>query len=198
VRATILSLFTFGSGANPDFTPDVDNAVGTPSLVQAGGSVDATGATTGAVAFTDADGNPHSGARYISWSSGVNDAPANTFSLNFNSTGFQNLIVRYDERSTATGSPSALLEYSVGGGGFTTIQTDTYTTDSTFHAVNIDLSAIASIQNASNVSLRWTFAAGSSSGTSGVDNLQLTGTAVPEPGATVLLFCLLPLRRFRR
>ena len=59
VRATILSLFTFGSGANPDFTADVDNAVGTPSLVQAGGSVDATGATTGAVAFTDADGNPH-------------------------------------------------------------------------------------------------------------------------------------------
>jgi hypothetical protein len=168
-----------------DIGIDVDNVVGTPAITQAGGSIDADGAV--GTAFTDANGTNHSAGSAMGYLSGINDTPTNMWTLSFDSTGFLDLILRFDYRTTSTGSPSLALDYQVNGGGFTSISSPSLTLDSTYHALSVDLSAISTLENVASVDLRVTLTAGSSTGTTQFDNIQLTGIAVPEP-STVSLF----------
>jgi hypothetical protein len=135
------------------------------------------------VAYTDVSGTTHLAGTAAAWGSGINDPGGNSMTLHFDATGFQDFQIRYDYRSTTTGCPSAAFQYQVGDTGtWIPWGTDTsYTRNAVFHAVSVSLTSLTSLNGASSVDFRWVFAAGSGSGTFQVDNLELTGTAVPEP-----------------
>ena len=174
----------------------------TPTLSLSGADLVAAGQA--GVAFTDESGTAHAAGLAAAWSSGIDAPGGNSFRMHLDTTGYENFVVRYDYRSTSSGSPSAALSYRLGdSGAFTPITSQSFTRDGTFHSTSVDLSALSSIENVSNVSLLWELAPGSGSGTFRVDNLQLSGAAVvPEPreyalvaGGALLLFGVCGRRR---
>jgi len=181
-----LIVFNLNDLAGGATTVTESQVPGTPTLTLAG--VDVVPAGQAGVAYTDASGTPHAAGLAAAWGSGINDPEGNRFTLRFDATGFQDFYIRYDYRSTASGSPTAVFRYQVGATGtFTDYGTDTYTQDGAFHSMIRDLSPLAVLNNAGDVYLQWELAAGSASGTFRMDNLEVTGSAVPEPSGCALV-----------
>jgi hypothetical protein len=140
------------------------------------------------VSYTDGWGTPHTAGKAASWGSGVNDAGGNQVILHFDATGFQDFSLRYDYRSTSTGCPSADFQYRVGGSGdFVSVGVQSYTCNSVYHAVSVSLASLTSLNGAASVDFRWVLGPGSGSGTFQLDNLELSGAAIPEPAGCALL-----------
>lgn len=207
-------LFLLGGGAVADvvvaywdFGPDasgyaetvsLENAVGSPTLagMPLGSGYDSDGQD--GTAFTDAAGGSHAAGQALAWGSGVNDGDQEWI-LSVDLTGYQDLVIRWDYRSTGTGPTNAVLDYKVGAGSWTTVETLALATDSVFHGYQKDLSAISAIENQSAVQFRLSgFSGGSGSGTHRIDNLQLS--AIPEPAVMGFIgltgLGLLVIRRF--
>ena len=161
-----------------------NSTTGFSTLSLTGGSL-VNGGQAG-TAYTDTSGGNHVAGQAAAWSSGVNDAPANTIVLSLSTLDLINMALRYDYRATGTGPSSALLEYRVNGGLYAVLGTDTFTQDSVFHTLTRDLSSVAAIQDQVSVDLRWTLAAGTGTGTFRFDNLELSGTVIPEPSTLTL------------
>lgn len=156
-----------------------NSATGFSTLSLTGGNL-VNGGQAG-TAYTDTSGGNHVAGRAAAWNSGVNDPPANTIVLSLSTLDLINMALRYDYRATGTGPASALLEYRVNGGVYVSLGIDNFTRDSLFHTMTRDLSAVAAIQDQISVDLRWTMAAGTGTGTFSFDNLELSGTVIPEP-----------------
>lgn len=180
VNAQVL-LYNFNDLAGGATSSSENQLSGSPSMSLSG--FDLVPAGQAGVAFTDASGTSHSAGLAAAWGSGLDGAGGNSFRLNFDSTGYENFVVSYDYRSTASGSPSAQLSYRVGdSGGFTPFTTQSFTRDGTYHSTSVDLSSLSAIENVSNVALHWDLGAGTGSGTFRLDNVQFGATAVvPEP-----------------
>jgi hypothetical protein len=177
-----------------DFGPDaagyteavsIENAIGTPTL---SGMASGTGYVTngsGGASFTDAAGDGHDAGQALSWASGVNDGDQQ-WVLSIDLTGHQDMTVRWDYRATAAGPSGASLEYQVGAGVWTLIETAGFVRDSNYHEYAKDISAVSAIENQASVQFRLSnFSGGSSTGTYRQDNLQIT--AIPEPATLALL-----------
>ena len=176
----LVAYWNFGLDA-AGYTEDVtsENAVGTPSLtgMSAGTGYDSNG--QGGISFIDMEGSTHNSGQALAWGSGVDEGDQEWI-LDIDLTGYQNLTIRWDYRSTGTGPVSADLDYKVGAGSWISIESPTFSTDSAYHEYQRDLSAILGINNQSLVQFRLSnFSGGSGSGTHRIDNLQLT--AIPEP-----------------
>ena len=218
LKAEIISLFNFNdmAGLNNGTTlVTVDNAVGTPTmtLVEDGGLLADLNGQAG-VAFVDANSTNHVAGMSVGWTSGLlstSTNPNDSWLLNVDTTGYSNLALRFDYRMTLTTSGEILqgptmmtLDWSAGGGPFTTLQTYNLTRDNAFHVFSLDLSGIAEIQNATNVQLRgtWSNDGSDSVPTNGtfpsarMDNLQLTG--VPEPASITLCAMIAAVGLMRR
>ena len=182
-----LLLFNFNDLAGGNTAATQNQTAGIPILTLQG--VDVVPAGQPGAAYTDASGTTHPAGTAASWGSGVNDPGGNSMILHFDATGYQDFSLRYDYRSTSAGCPAADFQYRIGDSGdYVSVGIHNYTPrDAAFHAASVNLSALASLNGASNVDFRWVLAAGSGSGTFQVDNLELTGTAVPEPRACGLM-----------
>jgi len=182
----IIATWDFGpDGSGYTEITSVENVVGTPTLM---GMSAGTGYSTegqSGVSFTDAEGGHHAAGQALAWGSGVNDGDQEWI-MNLNLTGYQELTLRWDYRSTGTGPSGARLEYKVGAESWTLIEVIALSTDASYHEYLKDLSTISSIENQSEVQFRLSdFGGGSGGGTHRIDNLQLS--TVPEP-ATVAVF----------
>ncbi len=191
--------FSFNNEDPINLSVNEDLLSGTPTFVQSGADIVSNGQT--GAAFTDSSGTIWTAGDAVAWDSGVNDTGGNYFQLNLNTTGYSDLSIRFDYRSTSTGPASFIsVQYDTGSGFTNLVGAPTaMTNDSTFRAWSFDASAVSAIENVSSVAIRWNIATtGSSTGTLRIDNLQVT--AIPEP-ASVLLFGLgsmvLLLRRRR-
>jgi len=178
---TVVAYWDFGPDSS-GYTENVaiDHANGTPSLT---GMSDGTGYDSNGqpgVAFTDAAGTNHVAGQALAWGSGVNDGNQE-WVLSIDLTGYHDLSIRWDFRSTVTYGPTnAVLEYKVGAGSWAAIETLSFPRDATYHAYEKDLSPITAINNQASVQFRLSgFSGGSGSGTYRTDNLQLS--AIPEP-----------------
>jgi hypothetical protein len=183
---TLVAYWDFGSDAT-NYTENVstENAIGTPTLtgMSAGSGYDTNGQD--GVSFVDSEGSSHPAGQALAWGSGVNDADQE-WVLAIDLTGYQNLILRWDYRSTSTGPTNAVLEYKVGTGDWSLVEAPSFTRDSSYHAYQKDLSAISAINNQSAVQFRLSgFSGGSGSGTYRTDNLQLS--TIPEPAVMGLI-----------
>jgi len=177
-----------------DFGPDaagyteavsIENTTGTPTLTgMAAGTGYVAGGSAG-VSFTDAVGGSHAAGQALSWASGVNDGDQQWI-LGVDLTGYQDMTIRWDYRATLAGPSGASLEYQVGAGIWTLIETASFTRDSSYHEYVKDISSISAIENQTSVQFRLSsFTGGSGTGTYRQDNLQVA--AVPEPATLALL-----------
>ena len=114
------------------------------------------------------------------------------FILSVDTTGYEDLTLAFDYRSTNSTphiGPSQLkLEYSVGS-GWNALETLTSLADNIWHVYSKDLSAVdATTENNSALQIRGTWSTDAvQSGSGRLDDLTLTGMAVPEPSSLVLL-----------
>lgn len=189
-NATILSLHNFNDMPTlNNGTTDVtkENVVGTPilTLVQNGGALTDTDGVTG-TAFIDEDGdlhpNPSPTPGAAAWASTTGDS---YWELDVNTTGFLDLMLRFDNRSSGAGATSVTIAWAVDNGSFSDVETISLNRNSAFAPYEVDLSSIAAIENHSSVQIRGTWGTDGTGPNTRLDNLQLTG--IPEPASVVLM-----------
>jgi hypothetical protein len=124
------------------------------------------------------------------------------FEFTASTVGFSNITFSFDQTRSGTGPSAFKVAYSTNGTSFTDLPSGSYTVvnaltfsdsttgtswSSTKLATNtsysFSLSAISVVNNASNVYVRLiqTATGVNTNGTSRVDNVEIAGTAIPEP-----------------
>ena len=103
-------------------------------------------------------------------------------------TNYTDIVLSFATRRTSTGFSSNTISYSSDGGNhFFVFGTYEPTTSSTFEVKTFDFAAIPSLDDNPNVILQITFGgATNANGNNRIDNVQITGTVVPEPSALAL------------
>lgn len=111
-----------------------------------------------------------------------------TFSLS--SSGYEDLSLTYGTRLTNSVSASQVWSYSLDGTNYFSLTTISPTANGTFTSQSLDLSTLSAnaLDNQSTFYLRMTYTSANSQGSQAFDNIQLVGTAVPEP--TTIAFAL--------
>jgi hypothetical protein len=175
------------SAGPPYVTVNAETFNGTPTLA-ATGSVASPRSFASPLPgnYTDFEGTTWQAGRNMGWDSG---SMGNTFTVTLDTTNVKDLQLRFDYRST-TGGITAFtgLAYSLDGGTtFTPIASvPGFTANSTWNVYTHDLSATDAIENKSSVILRWTLPTITSGTSFRMDNLEITGTLIPEPGTLAL------------
>lgn len=194
-RADLVTVWTFGgSAATYTLVPQFD-ATGSATLTAGGGSLDATGGN--GVAFTDAGGNARGAGQCLHWSDTTKPAPTGDayIILTLNTTGWQNLDLRWDykskyDTSKGKGGPVQFdLDYSIGGDWLPLANDAPLVCDSLFHFVDLDLSAFSDLNNQAGVQIKLhNLKEGTlPDGDYWADNIQFTATPLPEPVSLSLL-----------
>ncbi|MDX2016132.1 MAG: hypothetical protein SFY95_00670 [Planctomycetota bacterium] len=111
--------------------------------------------------------------------------------LRFDATNFLDLSLSYAERYSSTGPTTVTIGYSTDGVSFTDFTSYSTLRDGNFAAAArvIDLSSVNSIENRSASFLRIRFSGFNvnSNGAARLDNITVSGTVIPTPGAAALL-----------
>lgn len=112
-----------------------------------------------------------------------------TFSLS--STGYSSLSLTYATRLTNTVTSSQVWSYSLDGTNYFSLTTLSPAANGTFTTQTLNLSTLSgsALNNQSSFYLRMTYASANAQGSQALDNIQLTGTAVPEPSSALLVLC---------
>lgn len=113
---------------------------------------------------------------------------SSTVLITVSTTGYEDIILSYATRGTATGFSTQAWEYSTNGTDFTAATTLTGRNVTAWSTQSVDLSSIAAADNASTLYLRLTVSgATNTGGNNRIDNIQINGTvSVPEPAAVLL------------
>ena len=203
--ATQLVIWTFGA-ASGSYTeaPTAGAASGTAVLTLADGDLDANGKD--GVAYTDILGTPHDSGQAAAWNDIKVMGPDAEVIIQFSSLGYEDLAVRFDYRSE--GAEFFDFAYSLNGTDFTQqldnegISVNWGDAGSPFGTVNVNLVGVTSIQNAATVFLRIDdLEEMTGNDKFAFDNLEITGSVIPEPQVALLLGVSLLLgigRRNRR
>jgi len=179
---------------------------GFPTLSIDGGDKDANGKD--GVDHTDTEGNSHNSGQAAAWNdvsvAGALDAE---FTVEINTTGWQDMAVRWDYFSDDSGGnrgPTSVdLHYRVNSGAWEELPSwddIALTRDDAWHEFAIDLVAITDINNKAMVEFLFDdFDENDDNGEFLVDNIEITGTQIPEPGTLILVgLGGMILRRSRR
>jgi PEP-CTERM motif len=163
------------------------------------GSGSASGSHAGAAVYSSPVGNG-SAKSYSANTWAVNDY----WQFQVSATGYQGIMLSYDQNGSGTGPGTFQLEYSTDGTDFTAFGSAytltsgvTWATGTPNQATHesFDLSAITALNNASVVDFRLidtstvSVAGGTvgSGGTDRVDNVDITATLVPEPSSLAVV-----------
>ena len=188
----LMAIWDFGPDASGYIlVPQYEYVTGTPTLVASGADYDTNGKD--GCPFTDYAGNFHDDGQAVAWDDVSTTASDAEWIMTINTTGWQDMVIRWDYWSDATGDnqgPTSFdFDYKIGTGDWTVIVTnEPITRDDAWHEFSYDLSLITSIENQPLVSFRVNDLERGSPSPDGdykFDNLQLIG--VPEPGSFLLL-----------
>lgn len=196
-----------GSGVSLDFanlSAGVNNAIINGKV--AGGSSQAQTNTVfgGFGAFTDttlnrvAGDTSTGGSMIIMNPSGTELGHYLTFTLS--SAGYDSLALSYDTRLSNGFAGNEVWSYSLNGTAFSPLGTISPTANSTFSTQSLNLSTLSAgaLDNQPTFYLRMTLTSNTNGGSFAFDNIQLTGTSVPEPatlGSLAALAMLIARRR---
>lgn len=212
--ATVRALFT---AQNQSGSPEaVTGPIGTvsastfpvaPSLNRSGSSSTNVG---GEADYTDfngrlwlGSGSQETGGHSFGWNGGGTGL---SMTLTLNLTSIYDLTVRMGIRSAATNgavpaTAFTAIEYSVNNGAFVTAASGSalnFTSGSTFSEYNLDLTALAAIENRSNVRIRFSMPDLAADTNLRIDNVLITGDMIPEPSSAVLFSACAGLLFIRR
>lgn len=190
--SSLMAVWDFGPSSDYyTLVPQYEYVQGTPTLTAGNADYDDNGGN--GVAFIDAAGNSHTDGQALHWGdvskSGDNDA---YIIITIDTTGWQDMTIRWDHKSDNSGDKkgpvSFDLDYLVGAGDWTNILNNySITRDDTWYEFSYDLSSLTAINNQSSVQFRINdLDEDDLSGDYWQDNVQLTGTFVPEPISAVL------------
>jgi len=186
-----------GAGGVP-LSISADQGSGTLSLSAWGGLVDDfAGSATNAIAPDVAEES----LSLVSGGPAAGPFPGNGsfLDLSFSLTGFENPVVTFAGRGTATGFNTGSWSWSTDGINFNPIGGNTATVSTTFALLTQDFSAADGLDQAASVTLRYTLTgATSNSGNNRIDNLQINASPVPEPSSSVAMLTGLALLGWRR
>lgn len=147
-----------------------------------------TDGTYGSFAGTtlNARGGAVAGGSFVVVGSSANGA---TLTLQFNSTGWQNLVLMGAMRNTGTGFNDIDIDLSTDGGSSWSSVINNVAPLGTSYALNVNTGLGAGATNQSDVRVRWTFnGATNASGNMRLDNVTIEGDElVPEPASMTVL-----------
>lgn len=120
--------------------------------------------------------------------------------LSLSTIGFGDMTLSFASASNATGATGVSVSVSADGTDF--VLAGTSGTTNTFQTISFDLSAFDQIEDISTAYIRIQYSGITGTGTTRLDNLQISGTAIPEPSVAGMLTGLLALcvviRRVRK
>lgn len=196
---------------NPDATGGFTQVVtaetfpGIPSVTRTGSALVTTG---GEASFTDFQGTTWTGSGSTGGSGSLAWNPSstgNSFTLNIDMAGLENLTLRLGLRAAASNDGVALtqfsgIDYNIGSGFVTAASGADLNfpgpVNNSFKTYLLDLSGLSAIENQSNVAIRFSFANIVTDTSLRIDNIQLTAEVIPEPSTWAFAaFGLLLLRR---
>ena len=184
--AALMAIWDFGP-SSAYYTENVtaENVVGVPTLVLSGGEKDTNGKN--GVAYVDAAGVYHDAGQAGAWDDIRVTGPDAEWILTIDTTGWEDISIRWDYRSEQT--PSFDLHYRVGGA---TVWSDILAdwpiiADDAWHSFSYDLSFLSAIEGQPIVEFRVEDMEFLGNGRFIFDNLELTGTPIPEPCSIILL-----------
>lgn len=191
---TLMSVWDFGpDSGNYTLVPQFEFVSGVPTLTAGGADYDLDGGN--GIAFTDAAVNSHIAGQALHWNDVSGTANDASIIITIDTTGWQDMAIRWDYFSDNTGGKkgpvSFSLDYQVDSSGWIGILGDQpITRDDAWHIFSYDLSSLTAINNQSSVQFRINdFNHNDLNGDYWQDNIQLTGTPIPEP-FSVILFAL--------
>jgi hypothetical protein len=124
---------------------------------------------------------------------------SNSFTVNLDTTGVEDLAVRFSYRITTGGQTNYSAAYAINGGSPVPLTgLPTLTANSGWLNWSYDLSSISALDNAGPVALIFSLPLTPANVTLRVDNVQVTAALIPEPAALALLTPALPLLSRRR
>jgi hypothetical protein len=169
MSATPITLAEFTFDGRRFFAPYVDR-LGNTTLAQSGADVVAGGQA--------GDSTAHAAA----WNKGVNDG-ANLLSLHLKPAKVKGLALLLDYRSTAPsktavsfGPPSITIKVSIDKGKTFLVKTFSLTRDSSWHALNVDLSKVTGLSAAAGATIQILPANGADVGTLSIDDVRIRGS----------------------
>ncbi|MFA5239491.1 MAG: PEP-CTERM sorting domain-containing protein [Phycisphaerae bacterium] len=190
--AELMAVWTFGPNSTEyTLVPQYEYVSGVPTLAAGNADYDLNGGD--GTAFIDAAGNSHIDGQALHWNdvskSGDNDA---YIIITIDTTGWQDMAIRWDYMSDnggdKTGPVSFDLDYQIGDSGWIGILDNcAITKDDLWHEFSYDLSLLTAVNNLPSVQFRIDdFDENDLSGDYWQDNIQITGTPIPEPISAVL------------
>ena len=184
-----MAIWDFGPNAAGYTTnPTTENLIGTPTLVLSGGTMDPDGKD--GWAYTDAAGVSHAVGQSAAWDDvKVSSSPDAKWIVTLNTTGWQDIGVRFDYKAWDAGTTSFDLSYQINNSGtwVSILNDQTIIADKAFHSFSYSMASIDAIENCSSVQLKVSDLDKTGNNQFAFDNYELTGTQIPEP-ATIALF----------
>lgn len=189
-QADLLAYWNFNTfDPGTDTVINADAGSGTVDLSGWGGGVQNFAGTTENALFGDESGASLSLQGGDNLGGGVFAGNGTWIDVNISMSNYQDLIVSFATRGTGTGFDTGTWSWSTDGTSFTTVPgVNTASQSSSWSVPVVDFSSFAALNDAANVTLRYTLdGASSSSGNNRIDNLQVNATLIPAPGALALL-----------
>lgn len=178
---TQIALWTFKDQSsfslNSGMAATQESAVGSPTLTLKDGTL-ASGGTSG-VAYDDALGVQRGANNAAQWSDIKTTSNGDAdFYATVNSTGFQDLKIRFDYNSQSATSYD--VEYSTNGGSsWVQVANNVSISTGSWKSTTYDLSSVSAIENNSSVMIRINdLVQGSGNDKFSVDNFEITGTPI--------------------
>jgi hypothetical protein len=177
-------------GVSSDYyteVPTAETMVGTPTLVVWGGEIDPDGKN--GVAYVDLLGVSHIDGQAAAWEDVKVSGDDAEWDVTINTTGWQNIGVRFDYKAWDPTTTTFDLDYRLSDTAewIAILDNQTITADSAFHAFAYSLADIDAIENQSFVQFRFNDLDENGNGKFAFDNLEFSGTQIPEPVTIMLL-----------
>jgi hypothetical protein len=183
-----MAIWDFGdSSAYYTELPTAENVIGTPTLVLSGGEKDNNGKN--GVVYIDVAGVSHIAGQAAAWEDVKVDGPDADWIVTLNTTGWQDISVRFDYKAWDPTTTSFDLDYRLSETDLwiEILNNESITADGAFHSFSYPL--LSDIDNQPTVQLRFYDLDENGNDKFAFDNLEFSGTQIPEP-ATILLFGL--------
>ncbi len=129
--------------------------------------------------YTFFAGNPDRAISFSGWDTASFDAN-DYVEFAVDTTGFSDINIGFDYRSTGTGPTTLELHYSTDGSIFTPFTNTSLTTDATFYSLSFNLSSITAINNNANTKFRlYGYGASAAGGNLRLDNVTISEYCPP-------------------